>query len=284
MSVRQSELAWELNIPTNLKFVCIELADHANPEGLHVFPSLETIAKRTSQSPRNVRRILRQLEVCPGLTEDEIGAGITEHIPPHLGLIEVVAYRNGGRGMATEYSLHFDQITQPEATVKADIYDVKADIYDTNPDNLSGFTDVEDAKRRTSTTLKADICDIKADILSEKADTDVRPTVSKPLITVSETLGSNPTWFDVLSEIPRFTKSLDECQQFLEAENITTDVAKALAYSLQDWLSHQTGKALRGDPWLRFKNWAVRDRAKPAASMSSPDKYAAAKDDAKRRD
>jgi hypothetical protein len=284
MSVRQSELAWELNIPTNLKFVCIELADHANPDGLHVFPSLETIAKRTSQSPRNVRRILRQLEVCPGLTEDEKNAGITEHIPPHLGLIEVVAYRNGGRGMATEYSLHFDQTTQPEATVKADIYDVKADIYDTKGDILSAFTDLEDAKRRTSTTLKADICDIKADILSEKADTGVRPTVSKPLITVRETLGSNPTWFDVLSEIPGFSKSLDECQQFLEAENITSDVAKKLAYSLQDWLSHQTGKALRGDPWLRFRNWAVRDRAKPAASMSSPDKYAAAKDDAKRRD
>ena len=277
MSVRQSELAWELNVPTNLKFVCIELADHANPEGLHVFPSLETIAKRTSQSPRNVRRILRQLEVCPGLTEDEIGAGITEHIPPHLGLIEVVAYRNGGRGMATEYRLHFDQITQPETTVKADIYD-------TNPDNLSAFTDFEDAKRRTSTTLKADICDIKADILSVKADTGVRPTVSKPLITVRETLGSNPDWFDVLSEIPRFTKSLDECQQWLEAENITSDVAKKLAYSLQDWLSHQTGKALRGDPWLRFKNWAVRETPKSVPSMSSPDKYAAARADSKKRD
>ena len=283
MSVRQSELAWELNIPTNLKFVCIELADHANPDGLHVFPSLETIAKRTSQSSRNVRRILRQLEVCPGLTEDEISAGITEHIPPHLGLIEVVAYRNGGRGMATEYSLHFDQITQPETTVKADIYDVKADIYDTNPDNLSGFTDVEDAKRRTSTTLKADICDIQADILSEKADTGVRPTV-RNVLTVSETLGSNPTWFDVLSEIPGFSKSLDECQQFLEAENITSDVAKKLAYSLQDWLSHQTGKALRGDPWLRFKNWAVRETPKSVPSMSSSDKYEAARADSKRRD
>ena len=101
MSVRQSELAWELNIPTNLKFVCMELADHANPEGLHVFPSVETIAKRTSQSPRNVRRILRQLEPCPGFTEAEIQQGITEHTPPHLGLIEVVAYRTGGRGMAT---------------------------------------------------------------------------------------------------------------------------------------------------------------------------------------
>jgi len=277
MSVRQSELAWELNIPTNLKFVCIELADHANPEGLHVFPSLETIAKRTSQSPRNVRRILRQLEVCPGLTEDEISAGITEHIPPHLGLIEVVAYRNGGRGMATEYCLHFDQITQPETTVKADIYDTKAD-------NMSPFTDFEDAKRRTSTTLKADICDIKADILSVKADTGVRPTVSKPLITVSETLGSNPTWFEVLSEIPGFSKSLDECQQWMEAENITSDVAKKLAYSLQDWLSHQTGKALRGDPWLRFKNWAVRETPKSVPSMSSPDKYAAARADSKRRD
>mgnify|MGYP006247130179 CR=1 FL=1 len=178
--------------------------------------------------------------------------------------------------MATEYCLHFDQITQPETTVKADIYDTKAD-------TLSPFTDVEDAKRRTSTTLKADICDIKADILSVKADTSVPPTVIN-VLTVSKPLGSNPTWFEVLSEIPGFTKPLDECQQWLEAENITSDVAKALAYSLQDWLSHQTGKALRGDPWLRFKNWAVRDRAKPAASMSSPDKYAAAKDDAKRRD
>jgi len=267
MSVRQSELAWELNVPTNLKFVCIELADHASPEGLHVFPSQETIAKRTSQSPRNVRRILRQLEVCPGLTEDEISAGITEHTPPHLGLIEVVAYRNGGRGMATEYRLHFDQSNQPEIIE--------------NPDIMSGFAD---SKRRTSTTLKADICDIKADILSVKADTGVRPTVSKPLITVSETLGSNPDWFDVLSEIPRFTKSLDECRQWLEAENITSDVAKKLAYSLQDWLSHQTGKALRGDPWLRFKNWAVRETPKSVPSMSSPDKYAAARADSKRRD
>ena len=210
------------------------------------------------------------------MTEDEIGAGITEHIPPHLGLIEVVAYRNGGRGMATEYRLHFDQITQPEATVKADTYDTKAD-------TLSPFTDVEDAKRRTSTTLKADICDIKADILSVKADTSVRPTVIN-VLTVSETLGSNPTWFDVLSEIPGFTKSLDECQQWLEAENITSDVAKKLAYSLQDWLSHQTGKALRGDPWLRFKNWAVRETPKSVPSMSSPDKYAAARADSKKRD
>jgi len=274
MSVRQSELAWELNVPTNLKFVCIELADHASPEGLHVFPSQETIAKRTSQSPRNVRRILRQLEVCPGLTEDEISAGITEHTPPHLGLIEVVAYRNGGRGMATEYRLHFDQTNQPEATV--------------NPDNLSGFTsDVSgftDAKTRTSTTQNPDICDINPDIYDINPDTSVLPTVIN-VLNVSKTLGSEPpTWFEVLSEIPGFTKPLDECIQFLETENITSDVAKKLAYSLQDWLSHQTGKALRGDPWLRFKNWAVRETPKSVPSMSSPDKYATAQADAKRRD
>jgi hypothetical protein len=70
----------------------------------------------------------------------------------------------------------------------------------------------------------------------------------------------------------------------LEAENITSDVAKKLAYSLQDWLSHQTGKALRGDPWLRFKNWAVRETPKSVPSMSSPDKYAAARADSKKRD
>ena len=270
MSVKQSELAWELNIPTNLKFVCMELADHANPEGLHVFPSLETIAKRTSQSSRNVRRILRQLEPCPGFTEDEIGAGITEHTPPHLGLIEVVAYRNGGRGMATEYRLHFDQSNQPEIIE--------------NPDTMSGFSD---SKRRTSTTQKADICDTKGDILSVKADTSVPPTVIN-VLTVNETLGSElPIWFQVLSEIQGFERPLDECEKWLASEGITSDAAKKLAYSLQDWLSHQTGKALRGDPWLRFKNWAVRETPKSSSaipSMSSPDKYAAAQADAKRRD
>ena len=270
MSVRQSELAWELNIPTNLKFVCMELADHANPEGLHVFPSVETIAKRTSQSSRNVRRILRQLEPCPGFTEDEIGAGITEHTPPHLGLIEVVAYRNGGRGMATEYRLHFDQLNQPEIIE--------------NPDIMSGFSD---SKRRTSTTQKADICDTKADILSVKADTSVRPTVIN-VLTVKETLGSElPIWFQVLSEIQGFERPLYECEKWLASEGITADAAKKLAYSLQDWLSRQKGKALRGDPWLRFKNWAVRETAKPSTAiplMSSPDKYAAAQADSKRRD
>ena len=218
MSVRQSELAWELNIPTNLKFVCMELADHANPEGLHVFPSVETIAKRTSQSPRNVRRILRQLEPCPGFTEAEIQDGITEHTPPQLGLIEVVAYRNGGRGMATEYRLHFDQSNRPDDTKKAD--------------TMSVFSDSE---RGTSTTQKEDIHDTKGDILSVKGDTGVPPTVIN-VLTVKETLGSElPTWFQVLSEIQGFERSLDECEKWLASEGITSDAAKKLAYSLQDW-------------------------------------------------
>ena len=143
-----------------------------------------------------------------------------------------------------------------------------------------------DSERGTSTTQKEDIHDTKGDILSVKGDTGVPPTVIN-VLTVKETLGSElPTWFQVLSEIQGFERALDECEKWLASEGITSDAAKKLAYSLQDWLSHQTGKALRGDPWLRFKNWAVRETPKQSStpSMSTPDKYVAAQADAKRRD
>ena len=95
MSVRQSELAWELDLSSNRKFILLELADHADPDGRHVFPSQEFIARRTGYSVRQIRRILHELE--------------------GLGLIEPVAYRKGGRGMATEYDLHLDPSTNEKA-------------------------------------------------------------------------------------------------------------------------------------------------------------------------
>ena len=260
MSVRQSELAWGLDLSSNRKFILLELADHADPDGRHVFPSKGFIARRTGYSVRQIQRILHELE--------------------DLGLIEPVAYRKGGRGMATEYDLHLD----PSINEKA----VK----------LSGFTDEETP---TSEPLKGDIydtkgdiCDTKGDIHDIKGDTGVTPIVKKRNRTVKETLGAEieistsqdpPDWFNVLSSLERFDQSFEICQDWVGKHGVPEVLAQRLAYSLKDWLSRQTAgsKALRGDPWTRFTAWVVRDLTEATPDAGGTDKYLVAQEDAKRR-
>ena len=155
MSVRQSELAWELDLSSNRKFILLELADHADPDGRHVFPSQEFIARRTGYSVRQIRRILHELE--------------------DLGLIEPVAYRKGGRGMATEYDLHLDPSTNEKAVKMSAFSAVKADICDQKPD----IYDISETVKADICDQKADIYDQKPDICDQKADTGVRPIVKK---------------------------------------------------------------------------------------------------------
>ena len=165
MSVRQSELAWELDLSSNIKFILLELADHADPDGRHVFPSQRFIARRTGYSVRQIRRILHELE--------------------ELGLIEPVAHRKGGRGMATEYDLHLDPSTNEKAVklsgfmdeetrtsepLKADIHDINPDIHDISEPLKADIYDLKPDIHDISETLKADICDTKADICDQKAD------------------------------------------------------------------------------------------------------------------
>ena len=238
MSVRQSELAWELDLSSNRKFILLELADHADPDGRHVFPSQEFIARRTGYSVRQIRRILHELE--------------------DLGLIEPVAYRKGGRGMATEYDLHLDPSTNEKAV------------------KMSAFS-----------AVKADICD-------QKADTGVRPIVKNRNRTVKETLGAEieistsqdpPDWFNVLSSLERFDQSFEICQDWVGKHGVPEVLAQRLAYSLKDWLSRQSAgsKALRGDPWTRFTAWVVRDLNEATPDAGGTDKYLVAQEDAKRR-
>jgi hypothetical protein len=270
MSVRQSELAWQLDLSSNRKFVLLELADHADPDGGHVFPSQGFIAMRTGYSTRQIRRILRELEVCPDPTDGEC-----RHETPHLGLIEPVAHGKGGRGMATEYHLHLDANTNEKAV------------------KLSGFID---SKTRTSATQKADIHDIKADICDIKADVGVLPIVNSRHINGKETpegevstspSGDSPDWFVVLSGLERFGQSFEICQNWITRNNIPEAMAKTQAYGLRDWLSRQKAgsKAVRGDPWTRFTSWCIRDldASKNTQPDNSPDKYALAKLEAERR-
>jgi hypothetical protein len=307
MSVRQSELAWELDLSSNIKFILLELADHADPDGRHVFPSKGFIASRTGYSVRQIQRILHELE--------------------GLGLIEPVAYRKGGRGMATEYDLHLDPSINEKAVklsgfmdeetptseplkddihdisepLKGDIHDIKDDIYDISEPLKGDIHDIKGDIYDISETLKGDICDIKGDIYDIKddiydikGDTGVTPIVKKRHINVKETLGAevatstsrdSPDWFNVLSSLERFDQSFEICQDWVGKHGVPEVLAQRLAYSLKDWLSRQQAgsKALRGDPWTRFTAWVVRDLNEATPDAGGTDKYLVAQDEAKRR-
>ena len=62
MSIRLMNAVWSMDLDSGCKFVLLSLADQANDEG-EAFPSISTIAKRTSKTERSVYRIIN------GLTE-----------------------------------------------------------------------------------------------------------------------------------------------------------------------------------------------------------------------
>ncbi len=85
MSVRLMGVVWQTELPKNLKMLLLALADHANDDGAGIYPGVARLADKTSDSERNVRRLLAELE--------------------DRGLIEAVAYRAGGHGMATHWRI-----------------------------------------------------------------------------------------------------------------------------------------------------------------------------------
>lgn len=51
-----------LPIPKNQKVLLLALADHASDDGDHIWPGNHLLVRKTSDTPRNVTRLLRQLE------------------------------------------------------------------------------------------------------------------------------------------------------------------------------------------------------------------------------
>jgi hypothetical protein len=69
-------VAWVLDNPSvrgNLKLVAILLANYANDKGI-AWPSVETLAKQTGLSTRQIQRILPQIEKA-GLVKISTGGG-----------------------------------------------------------------------------------------------------------------------------------------------------------------------------------------------------------------
>ncbi len=62
MSIRLMTQVWELDLPLADKMVLLVIADHASDDGTNSYPSVGTIARKSSMSSRNVQRCLSRLE------------------------------------------------------------------------------------------------------------------------------------------------------------------------------------------------------------------------------
>lgn len=80
MSIKLMTVVWELDLPPGEKLVLLALADQANDAGTHCWPSVATIAKRSGQNERTVRRALRSLETKGHLTCNERRGTSTNYV------------------------------------------------------------------------------------------------------------------------------------------------------------------------------------------------------------
>lgn len=62
MSVKLMSQVWEADLPPTQKLIMLSLADHANDDGWHVYPSVASICARTNLSERTVRGQLQDLQ------------------------------------------------------------------------------------------------------------------------------------------------------------------------------------------------------------------------------
>jgi hypothetical protein len=86
MSVRMMTLVFDRFAGNGGEMMlALALADHADDEGEHVFPSVERLARKTRQSERTVQRLLRKMELD--------------------GWLVLVSNADGGRGKTRRYRI-----------------------------------------------------------------------------------------------------------------------------------------------------------------------------------
>lgn len=74
MSVKTMAKVWEMDMQPGEKLVLLAYADHADHDDTNMYPSIETIVKKTGYGERNVQRLTRALEAKGFLVPD--GKGI----------------------------------------------------------------------------------------------------------------------------------------------------------------------------------------------------------------
>jgi hypothetical protein len=62
MSVLLMARVWQLDLPHNLSWVLMALADHADDQGRNCYPSIGYLSWKCKASERTIQRVLRELE------------------------------------------------------------------------------------------------------------------------------------------------------------------------------------------------------------------------------
>lgn len=74
MSVRVMSMVWEADLPTTEKMVLLAIADCSDDEGANAWPSVATLARKASVTPRRVQQVIQAL-IHRGLLTVESQAG-----------------------------------------------------------------------------------------------------------------------------------------------------------------------------------------------------------------
>ena len=192
MSIKVMSQIWDLKLEQNARTVLMCLADHADDDGTHCYPSVAYIAWKTGYSRSSIQRLLRDLRSA--------------------GLIVPASHARGGRGWSTEYNIHLEAGEQKEPYVKGLIM---RPFIETPEPSVTGNTYVKGvtgAQKGVTGAQKGVTGDAKG-LHSYEA-----PTVIEPSLTVIEpSLGG--------ADAPRFQDAPETFGQPatgpLEAENVT---------------------------------------------------------------
>lgn len=113
MSIKLMTMAWELDIPVNMKLLLLKLADRANDDG-ECWPGQESLGKQCCLSERALRDNLKRLQ--------------------EAGLIEVVHRRVGNRVKTNLYRLTFDNSQPADSAGSNSFQPADCDISNRQPD------------------------------------------------------------------------------------------------------------------------------------------------------
>ena len=69
MSISLMKEVWSSSLPLLDKAVALAMADHANDDGLSIYPSQDKLARKVGCNDRSVRRAIRRLKAMGILVE-----------------------------------------------------------------------------------------------------------------------------------------------------------------------------------------------------------------------
>ena len=160
MSVRATSWVWDQPMPPSEKIVLLRLADHANPDGGDVYPSVASVAAHTGISTRQVQRYIKSFV--------------------ERGILVISGHAKGGRSNPREYQFTFRFTPRKGDSIASPISESKGDADDTVSETVT--TEKGDIQRSERVTPSAE----RVTPMTQKGDTAMSP---EPSITTNEPSG-----------------------------------------------------------------------------------------------